>query len=437
MLTTTTTNARTIPHAAFRLDTSLRKLENFPPPIPSLTQAKRFTGIARLQFITSGISIPEQPFTFLVSPDEKQIRMESSPTQDWPKITLQCELDAAGIYQITILDAEPIWPTTAALIKHTRLSWALFTSNKCLFDFGSGIVFSLNATTRDSYLAATSLQQINELAALARKVSFLEKVFQRTFKWPSELSEKNLSTIDFLFQGITEGRCNQRAAWFDAPIDPSGVDLRQPPWMGIGRIKTLPFDWKASLFGTDLEVGLVWVEAAHAGIGSLKALRQFRRGATEPVQTRLAVLDHQVTFHFERYGSSFHQAIESELKSYLNELAQEEPEELYELTREPLVAYVDFDEANHLATGWTQIHDLPDRYCSQLPTLDESGEFWRVPLWLTYPSGKGAAVADLFVDVKTGIVTPSIPLSEIRTRGKQLAHQLLHGSETALSPAGD
>ena len=433
MIATATNTLRGVSPASFNLMPSVGTAVDF-PPVAWVSEPTQFEALVPVAFPDSETSIPNQRFVFLFSPGNQKFRMESLPSDDWPKIILELEADSMGSYQAKPLKVSPSSQTASAEIKFTRFELLLAQTKACTFDIG--LEAPLRIRFPNEVMTQDDLNQLRHRAKIFRKLGFLEKVFRHKFNYPTVLLPSMVGQIELLFRGVTEGQFTTRLESFRVAIDPATVDLKQPPWNRPGYFRHM-FTERENLFGTIIDTGPIWLEAFHANIGSYKAIRQIEQRMPPPVEAPFALLDHQITFRFERYASRSSQERESKLRQYLHELSREEPKSIYDLTLEPLTGDVNWDDANHLATGWTQIHDLPDRYCSQLPTLDESGKFWRVPLWLTYPSGKGAAVADLFVDVKTGIVTPSIPLSEIRIRGKQLAQQLLHASETAVLQAGD
>ena len=433
MFATATNNLRGVTPTPFNLMPLLGTIGDF-SPITWNVSSVRPSKAVQLEIPGSGISIPKQAAAFHFSPDNKTIRLESVPDKDWPKLVLEIQLDSDGVSQITEFDLKPSSHSAFSGIKYTRILLCLIESGGISLDVGLGEPLVLRF---DRKLMKESYYKIFRYRAnYFRKCGFIEKALNCELDLPSELSEPDIFYVDALFNGLISGEYHTRAEWLNVQVIPNMVDLEQAPWRSPGFLTYPAYDWNC-LFGKAVDVGNVRVEAAHAQIGSFKALRQVEAGGSQPIEARFAVLDRQVTIHFERYANQTKKERERRLEQYLCELSLEEPKSVYDLILEPLASDVSWDEANHLATGWTQIHDLPDRYCSQLPTLDESEKFWRVPLWLTYPSGKGAALADLFVDVKTGIVTSSIPLSEIRTRGKQLAKELLHASETAVLQAGD
>jgi hypothetical protein len=78
---------------------------------------------------------------------------------------------------------------------------------------------------------------------------------------------------------------------------------------------------------------------------------------------------------------------------------------------------------------------LPDRYCAGDPRFDVQKHSWRVPVLLSYPSGKGGVVGELIIDALTNEVSNHTPIEELRDRGRKLAQELFHhaGSHDSVS----
>lgn len=431
MIASVTNTLRAVAPTSINLVSLPGTIDNF-PPITWNASPVRPSKVVQLEIPGSEISIPKQASAFHFSPDRKKICLESVPNKDWPKLALEIQYDTGGVSQITKFDLKPSSHSAIAGIKYTRFFLCLVESGNLSLDVGLGEPWVLHF---DKKLLKESYYKIfRHRANYFRKCGFIEKALNCELDLPSELSGQDIFYVDALFNGLISGEYHTLAEGLNVQVIPNTVDLEQSPWRRPGFITYPAYDW-SYLFGKAVDVGNVRIEAAHAQIGSFKALRQVEAGGSQPIEARFAVLDRQVTIHFERYANQTKKERERRLERYLYELSLEEPKSIYDLTLESLASDVTEKEADILSMGWTHINRLPDRYCPQTPVLDVSKKFWRVPLWITYPSGKGAAVADLFVDVKTGVVTSSLPVSEIRIRGKQLAQQLLYASETAVSSA--
>ncbi len=83
------------------------------------------------------------------------------------------------------------------------------------------------------------------------------------------------------------------------------------------------------------------------------------------------------------------------------------------------------DEIVALAMAWIT-ERLPDRYCAGEPRFDVRTLSWRVPVLLSYPSGKGGEVGELVFDSRNQELSGHTSLEEIRDKGRKLAQELFH-----------
>ena len=434
--TATKNNLRGVSPTPFNLAPSAGVVADFQPST-WVNGSTPFEAFVQIEIPGLAMPIPKQRFEFHHLREKGRFILESLPSHGWPKITLELEADNQGVYQSKWLELIPSSDTANAEIKYTRVWLSLVEARKLVFEVCAKAPLRVSFDIAINGQEPELLKALRRRAKIYRKLGFLEKVFHHEFNLPSELSAETVAQIETLFRGITEGHFTTRLESVPIMVDnPATVDLEQPPWSRPGYIRHLVGE-REELFGTTLDTGPIWLEAFHAGIGSYTAIRQIEQRVTHPVEALFGLLDHQITFCFERYANRSPKERESRLKQYLHELSLAEPKSIYDLTLESLASDVTEKEADILSMGWLSIHRFHDRYCSQKPEFDVARNAWSVPLWLTYPSGKGGPLATLFVDAKTGIVTSSLPIPEIKIRGKQLAQQLLHASETALSQTGD
>jgi len=101
------------------------------------------------------------------------------------------------------------------------------------------------------------------------------------------------------------------------------------------------------------------------------------------------------------------------------------PEERQDEVREFIDLLRMSDEIIAVALDWIT-ERLPDRYCAGEPRFDVQRLNWRVPVLLSYPSGKGGVVGELTVDGRTHEISSHTPLEELHDRGLKLAHELFH-----------
>ena len=102
------------------------------------------------------------------------------------------------------------------------------------------------------------------------------------------------------------------------------------------------------------------------------------------------------------------------------------PEERQDEVREFIDLLGMSEEIIAVAMDW-MTDRLPDRYCAGDPRLDVLKHRWRLPIFLSYPSGKGGVVGEMEVDARTNEVISHTPIEELRTRGRKLAQELFHG----------
>lgn len=386
--------------------------------IPSLAQidvntSEQASFLSRLE-IPGLLVFPEQVFTRRYIGG--QVYIENQPTDSWPQIQIECSSNLS-IKDFALRLADD---TVDGWLLHTRVSFSLAKAGE----------FSILLT--DLPHKAQSRFEIEldktffQLARLSRKLKFIENTFNVNFSLPDIFSSEELRKVEIVFRGITEGEFSMRAPDFTFPsVSPSEIDLTKPPFDGCGSFSR-EIDNQITLFDKPLPVGSVAVHLSKAVLASLKVVQHIRKGSTQPVDVRFEVLDNQITYRFESYARWPRSQRAARLQRFKDELAREEPQELVDLIDETMQNDVSADEASQIAMGWTQYHDLPDRYCPQEPELDIAAGQWRVPIWLVYTSGEGGPVGEVVIDVKTGIIVSHTPIEELRSKGRTLAEQILH-----------
>jgi hypothetical protein len=261
-------------------------------------------------------------------------------------------------------------------------------------------------------------------AKLYRKLKYIERAFDVKFSLPEEISSEEV-LVEIVFRGITEGAFSIRAPQATFKITSQDINLDAPPYFGPGQFDA-NIGAEIELLGQSLKVGPVMVHLAKAELGNPGAVDQIQKGSKEPVTVRFEILDNQISFRFEDYIQRTKEQRLASLDRFKEELAREEPQELVDLIDELLQNDVSSDEASQIVMGWTQYHDLPDRYCPQEPELDVAARQWRVPIWLVYANGEGGPVGEVVIDVKTGVIVSHTPIEELRRKGLTLAKQILH-----------
>jgi len=118
--------------------------------------------------------------------------------------------------------------------------------------------------------------------------------------------------------------------------------------------------------------------------------------------------------------------VRARLEKFQGMLTREEPVELAQLLKDPLISDVTSERAIQIVNGWLQFYEFPDRYCPQEPLLEENR--WRVPIWIAYLNRPGDWVQDVFIDLKTGVLSSPVSHEELRRIGKLVAGRLSRAS---------
>ncbi|GEM_PF-1069283 len=392
---------------------------------------------ARLEF-SGRLVIPDQPFNipeqdFIATFSDFGATFENKPVELWPRIFIEFSSDEPlggsqvkeFFKRLTDLKVksflvQPSSNPVDAEILYTRVMYCLHKSGECYLiatNFGRLFGIGLGPILR------AEEQQLLYRAKLYRKLKFIQNVFRVQFTIPQSISADEVSTIDSIFRGITEGEFITRSSEGTfTDITPSEIDLTQPPFDGIGRFSR-KIGNKVSLFGKNLDVGPITVSLQKAELADPNVVRQIRSGSTQPIDVRFAVLDNQVIHRFESYARQPRKRLLQRLNRFKQQLAREEPPELVNLVTESLQRDVSSEEALQIAMGWTQYNELPDRYCPQEPEIDSATGHWRVPVWLVYTSGEGGPVGEIIIDKKTGVIINHTPIEEMRSRALSLSNE--------------
>ena len=375
---------------------------------------------SKLSVPGSGINLPEQDFTLYRS--GYSFTIENHPTQHWP--TVEIELTASDEHaplQVARFDVRPRGDTTDAEMLYTRLVFSLVSSGLLSLPLGDEII-----NLGISKFSPSEERDFLHRAQIFRKLKFIEKVFNCTFRLPNDLSYLDVRQIDMVFRGITEGEFTLRGdniSFFDyTPTTPD--EISHPPFTGVGPFTRNVGD-QALILDRLLLVGPMTVSLAHAVVANSRMVESLQAGETLP-QIRFVVLDNQIHHHFEKYASRRPQVRRQKLEQFKKELLKIEPEELVNLLDRSLQSDVSADEARKIVIGWLQYNVFPDRYWPQEPEFEE--DHWRVPIWVTYPGGQGAWVQDAFVNLKTGDLMLTVSVEELRNLGKSVAAESLRAS---------
>jgi hypothetical protein len=391
--------------------------------------------VGRLEIPDSSLSLPEQ--NFLLRHSGRRLVIENQPKDFQPKLVFELAADESEVFQMTKVHVKPSADSVEADVEYTRLQLALAES----------LSMHLHLTEEDilrvRFLPFTESekQDLVYRAKLFRKLKYVEWVFGVRMTVPTTISPTEAMTIELLYRGLTEGEFTARLDIINAVVSGSQIDWNRPPFREPGPFPQPPRQWHYfgddhDLLGYRLAVGPSYVRAEKASFAGPANAKPLADSSQEAVSVRFDVLDHQVQIRLEKYAQRSQKQRLQKLRQFKYELSRHEPKEMVDLVDEPLASDVSSDEAAQIAVGWLEYYRFPDRYCPQEPELDRALNAWRVPVYLVYPGGANSQVGELVVDLKTGIVTPSAPVEEMKSQGTALA-ETLHAHETAPLPAGD
>lgn len=381
--------------------------------------SRRFRGRLDIPVLPS---VPD--FVFVASLAGDILAFESQPLDSWPALYIEC-LTNSSLTNLRVTDfaLRLTAPTTEAWLLHTRVSLALARAGTfSIQSADSGEILDV----KFDLLSDLENEKLVQLARLSRKLKFLERIFNVEFAVPDRISSEDMRNAEIMFRGVTEGEFTIRhERYIFLAVLTTDIDLTKPPFDGAGEF-TYEIGRTVILLDRELDVGPVKVHLDRAELASPRVVDHIRKGSSEPAEVRFEVLDNQITYRFEDYVGQSGMDIRQELGRFKAALACEEPEELVGLIDESLQGDVSAEEALHIAVGWQQYHNLPDRYCPQEPELDRDSAHCRVPIYLVYPSGEGGQVGDVIIDLTTGKIIRHTPIDELRSKGLALAENILH-----------
>ncbi len=288
------------------------------------------------------------------------------------KIKLSINEDGSG-GTVSLVTSEP---TIQAGILSTRL-WYLFISNKCpviLLKDGKAYNLTVNSYSEEQR------KKLFYRAKVFRKLQFIEECLKDKLKdklvLPRTISSNDIALIDTIFRGITRGKVDTLGTSFSTKkyppfdIDPHKF-ISVPPRAYAISLNTM------SLFDCDLSVGKIDVIFPYA----TASLQEEKDGA---IELTFRPLNEQIKFHFSEYSNNLAEYYDK-LESFKKKLAIEEPQELVELTTEPLLGDVSSVEASEIAVGWllAQIRNVP---CPAIKVerseINKLGKCWKIDILL-------------------------------------------------------
>ena len=379
---------------------------------------RSFQGILQIDGIN--VSLPEQTFESEVRDNAGYI--QNAQLNHWPVVRFAFNFSPGSTSGE--IEVRPADRTVEAIVLVTRLRCALNAAGTCrLVEKPSNRVLldmSVGELTESEY------GQMLLYAKVSRKLRFLEEFFGTQFECPDQFTTVDLAQLETLFRGVTEGEFSTRAGEKIVQHSPSVGDLSRPAFSGPGGPLSCTFA-EQQLLGQRIETGPITMQIERAVLANRRDLS--RIGKTQEHSTtrlRFVVLDSQVKYRFENYAGGSLAENQRKLDEFKSKLLQQEPQVLVQLLTEPLISDVSSARAIQIVNGWLQYCDFPDRYSPQEPVLE--GDEWRVPVWITYPTVRGAKVEDVFVNVKTGVIRAPLTPAEMLDLGKSVASKILRAS---------
>ena len=352
--------------------------------------------------------------------------IESHPTGAWPQILIVLSRSSNAKPTVEKFLLQPSRNTVEAELVYTRVLYTLSDFGFCLLasevtsdDGVIGIPFSFQTFDDED------MRGIFHRAKLARKLRFIESLYNVRFTLPENITPEHVRRIETLFRGITEGEFVSRGKAITVLVKAADINVSEPPFTGVGSYTQLLGSEEAVLDHPQLfDVGPVSVSLKRAVVANQIVLAPLRAGQDQVV--RFEVLDNLITYRYQRYMSrDSRKRARRRLDQFYSQLEREEPAEMAATLTELLMSDVMPAEAVEIAVGWLEYHNIPDRFSPQEPVLDGERACWRVPVHLVYASGKGAPVGELLIDLKTGSIVEE-PSSEVMYQeGLALAESIL------------
>jgi len=389
-------------------------------------QAGRFDGL---------IIIPDAPFVFppqqfTVSSNAGTVTVESHPNDSWPQILVELSNSINGEPTVQRVQFRPSGNTVESEILYTRVHYTVSAIGSFLLasEITSdhqviGISFNCEPLTPEQ--ASSILYR----AKIARKLRFIERIFNVTETLPEDITAAHVQYIEAIFRGLTEGEFTTRGNAITVMLRTADLNLDAPPFSDVGPFQYYLGSEQALLFQPSgryrvLDVGPYYLKLNRAVLGNSTVLPRLRD--RQDTWVRFEVLDSQVTYRYEKYADQKrHKRVQEKLKYFHYLLSSEEPAPLSDTLRDPLISDVLPDEAMKIGIGWLEYHNFPDRFSPQEPVLDKARHCWKLPIFIVYASGKNAHVGELLIDLKSGSLIEEPSPEEMYQKGLSLGDKIL------------
>jgi hypothetical protein len=348
-------------------------------------------------------AFPEQEFEFVDT--QHLITITTVDKPPFPNIGVAFDKQT-GV--LSVLPKASDQTSVTSELFYTRLFLELVKSDVLTLISDDTQIFRLEITDE----MRKSTPEIENRARIARKLAFLEVLFNVRFFLPDYIDFREVLGIEVLFRGATEGEFSMPATGsMDVPVE-SFVE---------SSLQGEPNQWTMLIPGQDL-LGVRFPTPhyvyAPRGVADTDLRRKVKHGY-RPETIRLHVLDHQLHCSFPRWKDSANLRKNQALLTQLHKrLLSEESREIADLLVEPLASLTS-ETALEIAYGVLQFADFPDRYVFSPPT--NQGADWKLLLGLTNRDAEPTWITDVVVDGRTGEVKFGLSFEAIRAEGKKVA----------------
>ncbi len=345
------------------------------------------------------------------------LTIQNEPINRWPVFSFEFELQPET-QSYRIKDFATVLSDTSVdgWVLYSRLLLALSQAETFSIQIPPSAEFSQSDELQiEGYELLSESEEITmtKLAALSRKLQFIQEVFREKLDLPSKISSDTVRMVELLYRGITEGEFTSRDSTLTFTSTFLSKDIvKRPPFTQLG-VFSHKIGPEIKLLGKQFRVGSIIITLENAALSNPSIIEEVKNNPNKPVDIRFEVLDNLVTYRFETYAQKPKKQRIQKLNFFKQKLAHEEPQWIVDLVDESLQNDVSAEEALHIADGWKRYNDLSDRFCPQEPVLDEANHGWRVPIYLVYVNGEGDQVGEITIDLKSGKIIQQTSIDEI------------------------
>lgn len=296
------------------------------------------------------------------------------------------------------------WETTIdACVVSTRLQYLFCTAKQYYFITSEKEIIQLNL----SPISKEELAIILYRAKLHRKLKFIETSLSFKFNnIPAIISSEDISQIDLIMRGMTRGLVFIRSSHLIIHPDTKKIDYK------LKDNDSLIFEQNGiNLFGQKVPVGAI------RGIIEQAALIDIRENAqTKILEALFSSQNERLNFYFKNFSNQT-KLKQEELKKFIDELLENEPSILANLTAHPIADGISDYEAREISDVWTRNNidkTLYSEFVSISGTFDKQNNIWQVETALKVEGNQLDLLGiSLKINGATGDVIDSPPIDLI------------------------